>query len=110
MQNFRAIGGVMKGDLLQADLAGNGRHLFRLGLVQQLNWCIEQTQHLFASGHGCLHGGVNAAQLLNRLEEAGDISQEGDHNSQGDLAFGHGASAKIEDNRRGHNPQELNGR
>ena len=40
------------------------------GEVYNIGGGIEDFQHLFATSHRRLHGGVNLAQLLNRLEEA----------------------------------------
>ena len=91
----------------QRNLPLDRPHWLAICRVGHIGVGVEQTQHPFTAGHGLLHGGVKLAQVLDRLEEAGDVGQKGDQHPQRHPFVDDRAPTKPEDNRRRHHAQKL---
>ena len=97
----RLVGLVGEGDAAQLDAAVDPAHRRGVGGVDDARLGVQQLQHLLAAGHRRLHGGVELAELLDRLEEAADVGQEGDDHADRDRVPAVGEAAEEQHRRRG---------
>ena len=96
----RHIAAVRKVDPAQLDLPGDRRHLFAALRIRHVGPRVQQLQHSLTAGHGRLHGRVELAQLLHRLEEAGHIGKKRHQHAQLQRALRDGPPAEPKDNSR----------
>ena len=85
--------------LLEVDASLDRRHLPGIGFVADSRLGMQQVDDALAAGHGCLHGGIELAQLLHGQKEAIDISQKGDDRAQGQAALHYAQPAKEQHDR-----------
>ncbi len=101
---------VGEGDAAQLDAAVDTTHRRGVGGVDDARLRVQQLQHLLAAGHRRLHGGVELAELLDRLEETADVGQEGDDHADRDRVPAVGEASEEQHRRRRQQPQELDRR
>ena len=90
----------MEGDAVEGDVAFDDGHFDRIRRVDQVGLGIDQLKDALRAGHPRLQLGVELGQLLDRLEKAPDVDQEGDDNADCDqrrLAQGQVAAIADDD-------------
>ena len=98
---------ITKVYIVEFDSSLDPRHVFGIGLVTDVRFCLQQIDYAFAARHGSLHGRVKLAQLLHGQKEAIDISQKRDHGAQGKRPAGHTDATKKQHDARSHDAEKL---
>ena len=79
-------------------------------VVHQLGLGVEHAEDLLQGGHGRLEGVVELRELLDRVEEAGQVADEGHHHADAEVLVEHPRRAEVEDDRRADPREQLDAR
>jgi hypothetical protein len=78
-QTNRPVEPVREPDALHLDLPAQRSGILRVRLVDHVRLGVQQVEDLVERGHPLLVGRVEIGELLDRIEERGQIAHEGDH-------------------------------
>ncbi len=85
----------------------DGREADGIGGVFDIEGIIEELDDLLTASHCGLEGGVEAAELQDGGEKAGDIGEKSDQDTEGDLLIDDVAAAEPEHDGGGEHAEEL---
>ena len=107
----RLVAPVAEGDIAELDRAVHvGRQRHGVVLVLHVDSDVEHLGDAVAGGHGPLHDAVLHGERADRVEEALDVEEEGDHHADIERVPGDQPAADGDDDRHGRAGQRVDDR
>ncbi len=105
MQHLDALASIAEPDVVEADVALDPRELLGSGSVDDLWLLVEHVGDLVEGGYGRKERVVELGELLDRVEEVGEVTDEGEQRADGHRAAEDEVTA-VAQHDRGRNGRE----